>query len=224
MKYELEPDNRNCPDDVLLDDLRAVAARLGKASLTKDEYNAKGRFSAATMQNRFGSWNNALLKSNLNVRKRNNIPRCELLNDLKQVAERLNTKVISVEAYSSIGTFSAATISTAFGSWAKALAEAGLDISPSWHPKTQDDDLLSNLASVWETLGRQPKQSDLRPPLSRFSADTYTRRFGSWRKALEYFVDNADDEAAPNTAVVSEIGSVVPAPAPQRRRTQRDPS
>ncbi|MCK6417133.1 MAG: hypothetical protein L6Q63_16640, partial [Giesbergeria sp.] len=70
MRYELEPDNRNCPDAVLLGDLRAVASRLGKSTLTKDEYNKNGRFSAATMQNRFGSWNSALLQSNLSVGKR----------------------------------------------------------------------------------------------------------------------------------------------------------
>jgi len=225
MKYELEPDNRNCSDDVLLDDLRAVAAHLGKASLSKDEYNASGRFSAATMQNRFGSWNDALLKSNLSVRKRNSIPRHELLNDLKQVAEKLGTKVVSVKAYSVLGAFSAPTISKAFGSWTKALAAAGLEVSSSWHPKTDDDDLLSNLATVWETLGRQPKQNDLRSPLSRFSADTYKRRFGSWRKSLEFFVESANDSALPatstNSVVTTENRTLPPT---QKHQTSRNPS
>ena len=225
MRYELEPDNRNCPDEVLLVDLRAVATRLGKTSLTKDEYNANGRFSAATMQNRFDSWNNALLQSNLSVKKRNSIPQHELLSDLKQVAEKLGTKVVSVDAYTSMGAFSAPTISKTFGSWAKALAAAGLEVSSQWHPRTDDDDLLSNLATIWEALGRQPKQNDLRPPLSRFSAHTYKRRFGSWRKALESFVENANDGvplsnvADPSIAVTS----ITPSPS-QRQRTQRDPS
>ena len=82
MKYELEPDNRNCPDEELLNDLRVVAQRLGKASLTKDDYNRHGRFSAATMQNRFGSWNGALEKSGLILAKRVNIPSVELIDDL----------------------------------------------------------------------------------------------------------------------------------------------
>lgn len=33
MGYEPEPDNRNCPNDVPLDDLRAVAAHLDKPTL-----------------------------------------------------------------------------------------------------------------------------------------------------------------------------------------------
>lgn len=225
MKYELEPDNRNCPDEVLLDDLRTVAARLGKSSLTKGEYNSNDRFSAATMQNRFGSWNNALLQGNLSVVKRMSIPHQELLSDLKRVSERLGTKVVSVEAYGNVGAFSCPTISKAFGSWAKALAAAGLEVSPSWHPSSTDDELLSNLAMVWEALGRQPKQNDLRPPLSLFSADTYKRRFGSWRKSLELFVENADDAAPPtcSSEPANTVGGVALSPSP-KHRTQRDPS
>lgn len=225
MRYELEPDNRNCPDDVLLGDLRAVAARLGKVTLTKDEYNKNGRFSAATMQNRFGSWNNALLQSNLNVGKRNSIPPQELLNDLQQVAKQLGTKVVSVETYATMGKFSAPTISKAFGSWSKALAAAGLEVSSAWHPKANDDELLSNLATIWEKQGRQPKQNDLRPPLSSFSADTYKRRFGSWRRALEFFVENAADGApsASSTEPAIPVGGITPSP-PEKHRTQRDPS
>lgn len=225
MRYELEPDNRNCPDAVLLGDLRAVASRLGKSTLTKDEYNKNGRFSAATMQNRFGSWNSALLQSNLSVGKRNSIPHQELLCDLQQVAERLGTKVVSVETYATVGKFSAPTISKAFGSWGNALAAAGLEVSSAWHPRTSDDELLSNLATVWEGLGRQPKQNDLRQPLSRFSSDTYKRRFGCWRKALEFFVENAANGASSTSSTEPSIavGDITPS-SPEKRRTQRDPS
>ena len=43
MKYELEPNNRNCPDEELLADLRTVANRLGSRLLTKELYDANGR-------------------------------------------------------------------------------------------------------------------------------------------------------------------------------------
>lgn len=225
MRFELEPDNRNCPDAILLDDLRTVASRLGKSTLTKDEYDKHGRFAAATIQNRFGSWNTALAKSNLRVGKRNAIPHGELQSDLQKAAETLGTKVVTVEAYTSIGKFSASTISRAFGSWSNALSAAGLEASSSWHPKTSDDDLLSNLAAVWEALGHQPKQHDLRQPLSRFSADTYKRRFGSWRKALEFFVQSANDNVshASRAQPSSSAGGSMPL-ARQKHRTQRDPS
>lgn len=177
------------------------------------------------MQNRFGSWNSALLQSNLSIGKRNSIPHQELLIDLKQVAERLGTKIVSVKAYAAIGNFSASTISKAFGSWSKALTAAGLEVSSAWHPKANDDELLSNLATAWEILGRQPKQNDLRPPLSRFSADTYKRRFGSWRKALQFFVENTADDApsTSSTESIIAINNITPPPS-EKHRTQRDPS
>ena len=37
MKYELEPYNRNVPDQILLDDLRRVAHELGKSYMTLRE-------------------------------------------------------------------------------------------------------------------------------------------------------------------------------------------
>ena len=225
MKYELEPDNRNCPDDVLLDDMRSVAVRMGKSTLTKDEYNKNGRFSAATMQNRFGSWNNALLKCNLMIGKRNRIPHQEILDDLKKVAEKTGEKSVSVESYRVMGKFSAPTVSKAFGSWSKAMSAAGLDVSAAWHPKVSDDELLSNLAKVWETLGRQPKQNDLRKPLSCFSSDTYKRRFGSWRNSLEFFVKNTGDDSNFSYEKQKDIIYYpVDVKHQEKRLTQRDPS
>jgi hypothetical protein len=223
MKFVLDPDNRNCADSVLLDDLRQVAGSLDKESVTKDEYNKHGRFSAATMQKRFGSWNVALQQSGVVVAKRVAIPRDELLSDLNRVAGKLGTQVLSIAAYEPLGRFSAATLQRTFGSWPIALAAAGLKISESWRPKAQDEELLSNLAKVWESLGRQPKKSDMIPPLSRISAHSYVRRFGSWREALESFVNaaNLDVSEESHAPLVS-----VPAKSSQaaKKATQRNPS
>ena len=223
MKYELEPDNRNCPDDVLLNDLRVIAQRLGKASLTKEEYNRHGRFSAATMQKRFGSWNGALEKSRLGPIKRVNIPREELLADLKHVASVAGGNVVTRELYRNFGKFSESVIVRKYGSWAKALAVAGL-APTGWKPMATDDELFSNMADVWEHVGRQPKQNDFRPPASRYSAQTYVNRFGGWRKALEAFVVAVNDKD-----VVLEIveepkseGNDVEFPR-VRKRTPRNP-
>lgn len=225
MKYELEPENRNCNDDVLLEDLRAVAMYLGKPSLTKEDYNKHGRFCAATMQNRFGSWNTALLQSGLCVQKRVGIPREELLEDLRRVAEILGVNTISQEAYRSHGKFSDVTQARAFGSWVKAVKAAGFTVSPRWKPRATEDELFSNMADVWEKAGRQPKQSDFHPPVSRFSESVYVRRFGSWRKALEAFVAAANDD----NPQIQEFGSTknptaTSLPIPTiRHRTPRDP-
>jgi 5-methylcytosine-specific restriction endonuclease McrA len=175
------------------------------------------------MQKRFGSWNKALELSGLAVEKRKSIPHKELLDDLKRVAELLATETISTLSYRSLGKFSDVTIARAFGSWVKALAAAGLSVSPAWRPKATEEELLSNMASVWEKIGKQPKERDFRPPLSRFSPDAYVRRYGSWRKALEHFV------AAANGDRIHSEPETEPAPPPtipiseNKRRTSREP-
>ncbi len=225
MKYELEPENRNCTDDALLDDIRATALRLNKKSLTKEEYDKHGRFCAATMQNRLGSWNHALERSGLVVQKRINIPHDELLRDLKRVAEMRGSDNVLRESYRTLGNFSDATMARTFGSWANALAAAGLNATPGWKPKAKDDELFSNMAAVWEKVGRQPKQNDFHTPISLFSADSYVRRFGSWRKALEAFVAiaNGDDDQSNNVEAVPQE-TVVVLPNQRERKTSRDPS
>ncbi|MEZ5920643.1 MAG: HNH endonuclease [Parvularculaceae bacterium] len=224
MKYELEPNNRGRPDEELMADLRLVAKRLGQLSVSKDQYGKHGRFSPATIQKRFGSWNEALLRSGLGVAKRNSIPCNELLDDLIEVAKRQETRTLTTNEYTRLGKFSVPTIQKAFGSWGDALSAAGLAPSTNWHPKVSDEALVENLAEVWEMLGRQPKTSDLRPPISKFSSDSYARRFGSWRKALEIFVELANSgsipEHAPHTAPVAAQEKITPKP----HRTPRNPS
>lgn len=191
MKFELEPDNRNCPDSELLEDLRKVANQLKKISITKDEYNKHGRFCAATMQKRFGSWNKALEKSGLKIIKRINIPQNEMLSDLKEVTKRLGIEAITAKEYNEHGKFSDVTFQRTFGSWANALSRAGLKPT-AWKPPASEEDLFNNMASVWEHVGRQPKQKDFKPPIFRYSDTTYVNHFGSWRKALEQFVEYAN--------------------------------
>ncbi len=224
MRYILEPDNRNCPDEVLLEDLRLTASRLGKDTLTKAEYNGNGRFSAATMQNRFGSWNSALELGGLVIGKRMTIPKNELMTDLISVASRLKTYTLSGADYSPLGKFSVATIQRAFGSWPAALEATGLKVSENWHPRTPDEELLSNLAKVWESLGRQPKKSDMTQPVSAISAHSYVRRFGSWRDALEHFVLSMTQPATSSNEYEYTSAPTELVPQPSKHKTQRDPS
>lgn len=227
MKYELEPDNRNCPDETLLDDLRATAARLGKSSLTKDDYNVHGRFSPATMQNRFGSWNLALDRAGLQVSKRMSIPHNELLAEMRRVASRLDSQILTKEQFEELGEFSPETIVRTFGSWTAGLKAAGLEVSDSYRGRVSEEELFDNLAYVWEALGRQPKRDEVESPLSKHSGKTYAKRFGSWRKALEAFVSAAnedrgttDDEPQEIPVAETEVSSQQLA----KHKTKRDPS
>ncbi|MGD0061147.1 MAG: HNH endonuclease [Verrucomicrobiia bacterium] len=224
MKFELEPDNRNCPDNVLLDDLRVVARHLGKTTLTKEDYDQHGRFSPSTMQKRFGSWNRALELSGLAVQKRLNIAHEELLADLKRVADLLGLKTVTTSHYTTHGKFCVATLDRVFGSWPKSLAAAGLEPPAGWKPEVTDDELLSTMAVVWERLGRQPRREDFRSPLSKFSYTPYIRRFGSWRKALEAFVTaTKSGDIASASPMLDHEETMVDVPQQRKHTTPRQP-
>jgi hypothetical protein len=133
MKFELKPNNRNASDQDLLDDIIKVVKEFNKETITRDEYDEKGRFDSATIRKRFKGWLNALEKAGL--------PKTINYND-------------------------------------------------------SNEDLFKNIEEVWLKLGRQPYAGEMKPPFSKYWRATYERRFGSWRKGLEAFIEyiNAEDD------------------------------
>ena len=126
----------------------------------------------------------------------------ELLNDIKRVAEKLGNDTLTMEEYSKIGKYSTCTHTRRFGSWFKVLSLAGLRPSRS-AINISEEELLMNIYDVWIKLSRQPKYSEMRHPLSKYSAGTYDKRFGSWRKALETYVQYINSESTNATEEIS---------------------
>jgi hypothetical protein len=108
-------------------------------------------------------------------------------------------------------------VANRFGSWTAALDAAGLERGLE---KSDDKSLFENLLEVWTKLGRQPKYSEMRRPLSQWSISPYEYRFGTWNKALVAFARFVDaDIEGEQSAVVSR--------EPRRdspRRTPRFPN
>jgi hypothetical protein len=224
MKYQLEPNNRDCPNELLLEDLRNTAERLSLKTISKDIYNEHGRFSAATMQNRFGSWNNALVKSGLSVGHRINIDETELLDNLKYVANKIGAKTFTIEQYKLSGKFSHGTYLKIFGGWNQALIKAGLEPT-KYRPKATREDLFNNMATVWEHVGRQPRRKDMQLSVSVYSSDTYIHHYGSWRTALEAFVIAANSEKSKEIAFIKEPDAcILSADNLSKHTTERNPS
>jgi hypothetical protein len=137
----------------------------------------------------------------------------ELLADLQRAAEAAGTKSIGGRLYPKYGKYSVVTVSKRFGSWNKALTEAGLEISNEFN--ISDERLFENMMVLWEHYGRQPRRRELAHQPSTISQGPYNRRFGSWTKALEQFVEyaNSQDKTPPNPIEVAS-----------GYRTSRDPS
>jgi hypothetical protein len=132
---------------------------------------------------------------------------------MRRVADSLGTTVLRQQDYSPQCKYSVGTVIKRFGSWALAVDRAGL--KKSVDRQIANEQLFANLLDLWTSLGRQPVYSEVQAPHSAYHITTYERRFGSWRLALEAFVDwaNEKDYYAPAKS---------PDP-PMSRRTSRSP-
>jgi hypothetical protein len=122
VKFELDDYNRNISDDLLLDDLRSAAKKIGKPSITHEEYNLNGKYSSTTYLRRFGSWFVALEKAGLQkTRTPANIPEEELYRNLEEIWIKLGRQPRYNEVQKSLSKYHVGTYENRFGSWRKAL-------------------------------------------------------------------------------------------------------
>lgn len=83
----------------------------------------------------------------------------EMQNDLKQVAEKLNTDTLTQKLYSEHGKYDVTNLSRRFGTWNRALATVGL--KPGNINNYSDEELFENILSIWQHKGKQPTRRDL---------------------------------------------------------------
>jgi HNH endonuclease/Homing endonuclease associated repeat len=138
----------------------------------------------------------------------------ELLNDLKRVAEKLGTDVLSQKLYSEHGKYDVTNLSRRFGTWHKALKKVGL--KPGNINNYTDEELYENILNVWQHKGKQPTRRDLSIEPSKISKGPYNRRFNSWSHALQSFIEYASGNDIQNIETAQISGSI--------KKTNRDPS
>ena len=193
MEFKLNEFHHNVSNQELLDDVTRVAQMLNTRVLYQSQYKKYGKYSPSTIGRRFGSWTKALdnvgllsvrggkLKNINNI----NVTDEQLLDDLQATAKALNVISITTTQYKKYGKHGAYIIIERFGTWEKALLKAGLEPT-GFRASVSIEELLEDLEKTWIKLGRQPTTSDIKKGESRFSLNSYTRKFGSWRKALEF--------------------------------------
>jgi hypothetical protein len=123
------------------------------------------------------------------------LPNEWLIEDLKRVAKLIGKESITTTEYRAHSKCNPGLFTSRFGSWRNALQEAGLKPATNQGLIITDEDYFNNLKEVWIKLGRQPKYDEMRSPLSRYRAESYAGRFGSWRKALIAFVEYANSKS-----------------------------
>jgi len=147
----------------------------------------------------------------------------DLIQDVKEVAARNGKDTVTIADYERLGKYHPSTLQRRFRSWFNVLEEAGLKESRS-KLNIPDDELFKNVEDIWISLGRQPLYSEIKKPLSRYSAGTYENRFGSWRRALEAFVAYINEDSAEDGGVANETSQPADRADQTRvaRRTKRE--
>ncbi len=125
MKFKLEPFNRNVDEKLLIDDLQRVNKILQKSGkkISFRNYSELGKFSSQMIKNRFGSWNEGLEKSKINITQETNISEEKLFDNLKQVWLYKNGQPVCRDMGRSPSGYSVQAYKNKFGGWRKALEE-----------------------------------------------------------------------------------------------------
>src|ERR1039458_7375795 len=118
----------------------------------------------------------------------------QLLGDIRRVAADLGCSSLPQRRYQQHGRNSTAAIKDRFGTWNAATAAAGL--SPASERDIPEAVLHQNLEEVWMRLGRQPRKREMVAPLSRFTHNPYTRRYGGWLNVVRAFLLVVEAESA----------------------------
>ncbi len=139
----------------------------------------------------------------------------ELLADLRRIFNLNTGCLMSRKAYKELGGIYGTTVyHDRFGSWNKALAMVGIPLAHEIN--ISDQRLFENILILWQHHGKQPSRTQLSSSLSKISQGPYNRRFGSWGKALEAFVNYANSSDAELKNEENKIA--------EQRKTGRDPS
>lgn len=221
MIFEIDEYKRELTDDEILADIKSVASSLGTAYISIATYKKHGKYSQCAIQNHFGTWKNALSLAGLrNTRTAKELKRIsddEYYSDLRRVATLTHSSTVLYRDYQKYGKYTAEHFFKRFGKWDNALVAAGLEATGLARKRIGEQELFDEIERMWRLLGRQPTTTDIiKNGVSKYSIDTYKRRFGGWRKALEAFVsyinEGVDPAAESESSIVEAAADATPIP------------
>lgn len=121
MKFKVKYRYRQVTNEMITADIMRVAKKLRKNIVTCNEYRQLGRFSDGTVTFRFGSWNNAVKASGLDVSANRRVTKDELLENIALVWMTLERQPACDEMKRPLSEFSYSSYAKHFGSWTKSL-------------------------------------------------------------------------------------------------------
>lgn len=206
MKFELNDWKNQLTDEEIIADIQETAKKLGNTYISISTYKTHGKYSQCAIQAHFGTWKNALLLAGLRNERTPSefklISDEEYFDDLRRVSQILKKNTVPYDDYKEYGKYAAEHIFKRFGKWNIALKNAGLEPTGFVKDKISEQECFDEIERMWRLLGRQPTSTDItKSGICKYSIDTFKRRFGGWRKALEAFIvyiNTTDNEYEPH--------------------------
>ena len=215
MKFELNDYKKELTDEEIIEDIKRMAKELGHDYISISTYKKFGKYSQTAIQGHFGTWQNALSIAGLRIERSPSelkfISDKEYYDDFIRVAKIIAKNTVTYEEYKQHGHYAVTYVFKRFGDWDSVLVGAGLEPTGLARKKIDKKTLFDEIERLWLLLGRQPTSTDItKGNMSKYSIDTFKRRFGGWRKALEAFVEyiGEDDSADSETCIEEVIGHV----------------
>lgn len=156
----------------IISELQRVAFLIKKSQMIKKEFDTLSKVHSSTVTRRFGGWNKALLAAGLSnmysgksVTSKQKLQQSkrwtnqELLDELKEISKKKNSKILTVEDIKENSNFIGPSIlRSRFGSLENAVKQAGLEISIHAKRYTENQ-CFENLLNVWKNpkLSRHEK-------------------------------------------------------------------
>jgi len=211
-KFELQR-LANRDEASLIAEIRRVASLTSEEVLTTKKFDELSRVHSSTLRRRYGGWRQTLERAGIGERfDGSNLKidrtRLEIISEIQKIAGELGSTSLKKDQFiSRSGSYTA--VIRAFGSWGAALKSAGISQTPLGK-RYSDEECFENLFNVWRHYGRQPYHDELKVPPSIVGPKTYTRRWGTWLKALEAFVARVNHLDEDNSPTDESTGVRVP--------------
>jgi hypothetical protein len=185
-------------DEALVQEIQRVADLLPIGPLTKKEFDKLARVSSSTIRRRFGGWRQALAAAGLverysgisvtsKMQRQSGRGRSskEILDEIRRVASSIEKNRLTIADFNHLSAFSVRAVRTAFGSWPRALALAGIHSGRDAQRGETKERYLGMLKTAAGRIdGHTPSLADFNNLNLGISAKTIARFFGNWSKAL----------------------------------------
>jgi len=199
-RFELEK-LTSYDDQSLINEIRRVAALIPDSKFGSIKYDTLGKVHSSTLRVRFGTWRQVLAAAGLENRfdeSKEPWSREKIIERLQSIAQQTGRKNVTQAELASNNGPTQRPVIRVFGSYRKALEAAGLSQNRSGVRYT-DEECYENLLALWTVLGRQPNYAELKSEPSTVGPKAYVLRWGSWRKALQAFIDRVNQDVPPET-------------------------